>query len=144
LAIIARMFGVSSCVTVWCIRRSPSALTVASCLGLRPMIDLRSATLSFLLGTGRLLREAAVAAAPSRRVQILEALDAPERVERRLQDVVRIVRAQRLREDVLHPGRLQHRPHGAAGDDAGALHRRLEEDPAGPEVAGDLAGDRGL
>src|SRR5690242_20603127 len=144
LAIIARTCGVSSWMTVWCIRRRPSAFTVASCLGLSPMIDRHSETLSLLLGTDRLLHQVAVAAAAAGGVQVLQPLDAPERVERGLEDVVRIVRSQRLGQDVLNTGRLQHRPHGAAGDDAGPRYRGLEEHPAGPEVAGDLAGDGGL
>src|SRR5438045_2517607 len=115
LAIIARTCAVSSCVTVWCIRRRPSAFTVASCLGLRPMMDFRSETLSFLLGTDRLLYQAALAAATPGGMQILKALDAPERVDRRLQHVVRVVGPQRLGQNVLDPGRLQHGTHGAAG-----------------------------
>ena len=40
------------------------------------------------------------------------------------------------------PGELEHRAHAAAGDDAGAGRRRLEEDAAGAEAAGRLVGDR--
>src|SRR5438093_10201357 len=144
LAIIARTCGVSSCMTVWCIRRRPSAFTVASCLGLRPMMDFRSETLSLLLGTDRLLHQVALAATAPRGVQVLQPLDAPERVERGLQHVVRIVRAERLGQDVLDAGRLQHGPHGAAGDDAGTLHGGLEEHAAGSEMPGDLERDRRL
>src|SRR5262249_49293325 len=98
---------------------------------------------SFLPATGRLLHDAgAIAAAPlARGMQILEPLDAPERVDGRLEDVVRVVGPQGLGQDVLHPGRLQHRTHGTTGDDARARDGRLEEDPPGAEVSGDLAGD---
>src|SRR5689334_9845708 len=121
-------------------RRSPSAFTVASCLGDSPMIDRVSVILSFLPGTGRLLHAAAIRGALAPRgVQILKALDPTKRVDRRLEHVVRVVRAERLREDVLDAGRLQHGTYGTAGNDAGARHGRLEKDPAGAEVPGDLA-----
>src|SRR5512132_1802205 len=114
------MVTVSSCMTWWCMRRSPSAFTVASWRGLSPMIERVRVILSFLLGTRGLLHHVALAAAPPRRVQVLQPLDPAQGVDGRLQDVVRVVRAERLGEDVLHPRRLEHRPHGAAGDDAGA------------------------
>src|SRR5919198_2773650 len=142
-AIMPRTVGVSSRETDWCMRRRPSAFTVASCFGLRPMIDLTSVILSFLPGTDRLLDvvTGAVAALAAHGVQILKSLDPAEGVDGRLQHVVRVVRAQGLGEDVLHAGRLEHRPHGAAGDDARARHRRLQEYPARAEVTRDLAGN---
>src|SRR6267378_1242346 len=98
-AIMPRIVGVSSCSTDWCMRRRPRAFTVASCLGLRPMMDFVRVILSFLPGTGRLLDTAAVhdALAP-RGVQILQPLDTTERVDRRLQHVVGVVGSQRLGE----------------------------------------------
>src|SRR5688572_12823292 len=137
------MVGVSSCETDWCMRRRPRAFTVASCLGLRPMMDFVSVILSFLSGTDRLLHVVvrAVGALATYGVQILKSLDPAERVDGRLEDVVWIVRSQGLGQDVLHPGRLEHRPHRATGNDARARHRRLQEHPTGAEVAGDLAGD---
>src|SRR2546426_1575672 len=121
--------------------RRPSARTVASCLGDRPMSERVSVTLSLLSATDRLLHQRAVAT-PPRRVQVLQALDPAQGVERRLEHVVRVIRSERLREDVLHARRLEDRPHGAPGDDARARHRRLEEDAPGAEVSGDLARDR--
>src|SRR5687768_2414895 len=109
-----RTVAVSSCETDWCMRRRPSALTVASCFGLRPMIDLLSVILSLLPDTDGLLHAIALAALAAHGMQVLKALDAPERVDRRLQHVVGIVRAQRLGQDVLDAGRLEDRPHGAA------------------------------
>src|SRR5262249_25904033 len=141
-SIMPRIVAVSSCETVWCIRRSPRAFTVASCLGERPMIDLVSVILSFLPGTGRLLHATVRSALAPRGVQILEPLDPAERVDGRFQDVVRVVGSERLGEDVLHASRLEHRPHGAAGDDAGAGDGGLEEHAPGAEVARDLAWDR--
>src|SRR5882672_2840670 len=140
-----RTVAESSWLTECRIRRSPSARTVASCLGDRPIIDLVRVTLSFWSGTGHLLRRGgdAVAASPCR-VQILKTLDPAQRVDRRLEHVVGVVRAEGLRENVLHAGRLEDRAHGAARDDARARHGRLEENPAGAEMSGDLAGDRRL
>src|SRR5882672_11544301 len=101
-------------------RRSPSARTVASCLGERPISERMSVTLSFVSGTDRLLHHDAITA-PPRRVQVLEPLDLAQRVDRGLEHVVRVVGAERLREDVLHARRLEYRPYRPAGDDARAL-----------------------
>src|SRR5688572_16376032 len=109
------MVGVSSCTADWLMRRSPSDLTVASCFGLMPMMLFLSVTLSFLPGTG-CLHPVAVGAS-AHRVQVLQSLDAPERVDGRLEHVVRIVRAEGLREDVLDAGRFEDRPHRAPRDD---------------------------
>src|SRR2546422_1276491 len=124
--------------------RRPSALTVASCLGESPMRLRVSWSLSFLLATRRLLPRRNSIAALTGGVQVLDALDPPQRVHGRLEHVVRVVGAQRLGEDVLHAGRLEHRPHRAPGDDAGAGDGRLQHHPARAEVPGDLAGDRRL
>src|SRR5690242_11330309 len=99
-------------------RRRPRAFTVASWVGLRPMIDRVSVILSFLPGTGRLLHPTVRDALAPRRVQILKALDAAKRVDGRLQHVVRIVGPQRLGQDVLDADGLEHGPDGAARDDA--------------------------
>src|SRR6266478_2277174 len=142
VAIMPRIVGVSSCST-WCrIRRRPRALTVASCVGDIPMMLRTSVTLSFF-GTGRLLRVAVERPAPCR-VRGLQPLEPAEGVHRRLQHVVRVVGTEGLGQDVLHPRRLQHRPHRAARDDPGALRRRLQVHPRGAEVTGDLARDRGV
>ena len=77
-------------------------------------------------------------------MQILKSLDPPQRVDRRLEDVVRIVGAEGLREDVLDARRLEDRPYGAARDNARPGHRWLQEHTARAEVPGDLARDRGL
>src|SRR6185503_12488378 len=140
--IIPWMVGVSSCSTVCRMWRSPSARTVASCLGLSPMMLFTSVTLSFL-ATGRLL-PVTVQPAPAGRMQIELPLHAPERVDGRLEHVVRVVRPQRLGEHVLDARRLQHRPDRAARDDPGALRGRLHEDARGPELPGHLARDGGV
>src|SRR5262245_9704598 len=107
-AIMPRIVGVSSCETVWCMRRSPRAFTVASCVGDSPMIDFARVILSFLPGTGRLLHAAAIRRAlAARGVQILKPLDAAERVDGRFQNIVWVVGSERLGEDILDAGRLE-------------------------------------
>src|SRR5262247_3044924 len=120
-------------------RRSPSAFTVASCLGDKPMIERVSVTLSFWSGTDSLLHYGGVTAAP-RRVQVLKPLDPAQRVDRGLEHVVRVVGAERLGQDVLDARRLEDRPYGAACDDARARHGRLQEHAPRAEMPGDLAG----
>src|SRR3954466_9285021 len=71
-----------------------------------------------------------------RRAQGLEALD------RRLDEVDRVLRAERLAQDVVDPRELQDGAHAAARDDAGALGGGLEEHLAGAELTGDGMGDR--
>src|SRR5262249_283041 len=142
LAIMPRIVGVSSWVATSSRFLRPSALTVASWRGLRRMRLPVSVILSFLLGTRGLLYQIAVAAAPPRGVQILRSLDPLQRIDGGLEHVVGIVGPQRLGQDVLHAGRLQHRTHRAARNDARALHGGLEEHPARAEVPHDLAGDR--
>src|SRR2546422_8419396 len=75
------------------------------------MIERVSVTLSLLLATSRLLHRGPVAAPPPHGVQIEQTLDLAERVEGRLQDVMGVVRAQGLREDVLDARRLEDRSH---------------------------------
>ena len=58
-----------------------------------------------------------------------------ERREGGLHDVVRVGRAERLGEDVLHPADLEHGAHRAAGDDAGPRRGRLEQHRARAEAA---------
>ena len=69
LAIMPRIVGVSSWATSCRIRRSPSALTVASWLGLQPDHAPRQCDLKLLAWHRRSSAVAAVAAAPPRRVQ---------------------------------------------------------------------------
>jgi len=104
------------------------------------MMLLTSVTLS-LLATCRLLTIAVRRPAPAR-VRSLQLLHAPKRVHGGLEHVVRIVRAERLREHVLNPGGLEHRTHRTARDDARTLSGRLQKYARGAEVSGDLAWDR--
>jgi hypothetical protein len=80
---------------------------------------------------------------PGREAAVLaRVLELGERVERRLDHVVRVRRAERLRQDVLDAGRLENRAHRAAGDDARSLGRRLEQDTPRPVPPESGVGDR--
>src|SRR2546429_814152 len=57
--------------------------------------------------------------------------------------IMRVGRAEALREDVAHPGALQHRAYRTARDDPGARRRGLEEHAPGAVMADDLVWNRG-
>src|SRR6266478_3251735 len=65
-----------------------------------------------------------------------------QRLERRLDHVVRVGRADRLGDDVLDAERLEHGAHRAAGDDAGTGRRRSEHDPPRAVMAGHVVMQR--
>src|SRR5713101_1652696 len=104
------------------------------------MMLLTSAILR-VLATGGLL-PVALGRLPSRVVRPLQPLEAAEGIDGRLEDIVRIVCAERLGQDVLHPGRLEHGPNGPTRDDPGALRGGAQENAGRPEVTRDLAGNR--
>src|ERR1041385_5891328 len=56
--------------------------------------------------------------------------------------IMRVGRAEALREDVAHAGALQHRAHRATGDDPGPRRRGLQEHAAGAVMTDDLVRDR--
>src|SRR3954452_12018424 len=66
------------------------------------------------------------------------ARDMAERGESRLDHIVRVRRADRFRNDVLHAERLEDRAHRAAGDDAGAGFGRPNDYLAGSIAVGDV------
>src|SRR5215470_18160676 len=122
-----RITGVSSCTTVARIRRRPSASSVRTWPGLSPIALRVCVTLSFLLDKDGLLRF--LYTLPPEPLEVLELPDPPERVQGRLQHVVRIVRTKRLGQDVLDARRFQHRAHRPARDQPRALGRRAQEHP---------------
>src|SRR5688500_7377291 len=63
-------------------------------------------------------------------------------VHRRQHHVVRVGRAEALRQDVADPRALHDRAHRATGDHAGAGRRRLHQHRAGAVLADDLVRDR--
>src|SRR5690606_16473456 len=64
------------------------------------------------------------------------------RLEHRLDDVVRVRRAQRLGQDVLDPGEFEHGAHAAAGDDTGTGAGRTKQHAGSAEFTDDLVGNR--
>src|SRR5262245_59865444 len=116
-----RITAVSSCTLVARIRRRPSACSVRTWPGRSPIELRRRVTLSFLLGKDGLLHF--LRALPPEPLEILELPDPPEGVERRLQHIVRVVRAQSLGQDVLDAGGFEHRPDRAARDQTRPLRR---------------------
>src|SRR5712691_2210429 len=93
------------------------------------------------LATGGLRPVAFTRLAP-RVVRPLQPLEAAERVDGGLEDIVGIVGAERLGQDVLDPGRFEHGAHGPTRNDARALRGGAKEDARRAEVARDLARDR--
>src|SRR5215211_6812772 len=144
LKIMPRISGRSSLRTVSPIRLSPRLLTVARWGRGRPIRDRFWVT----------LRRVVTPTAPSCRrrrhlgqleaarvghvlgpAELLQALDGG------VDDVDRVGGPERLGEDVGDPGRLEHGPDRAAGDDPGAGRGRLEQHPAGAVGPEDLVGD---
>src|SRR5262245_20385144 len=146
-----RVAALSATTLVLPIPRRPSARTVARLRAMWLIVLLTWVTLS-LPATGHLRRDrgrrglagdatrqanATTSAQLVGRVQALEGLDGgPRRVDR-------VGRAVDLREDVADAGGLEDCTDGAAGDDAGALRRRLEQHTARAVHHLDLVGDGG-
>src|SRR2546425_400730 len=86
------------------------------------------------VGGGLELGAALLGAPPSRR-EVLE------RIQRGADHVVRVGGAEALGEDVAHTGALEHRAHGAAGDDAGPGRGGLQEHASGAVVTDDFMRD---
>ncbi len=73
---------------------------------------------------------------------VLGAHEPAEPLDRRTRHVDRSRRAEALREHVADAGELEHRSHATAGDDAGSLAGRTENDPRRVELPDDLVRDR--
>src|SRR3989454_6217530 len=97
-------------------------------------------TLSALATGG--LRPVALTRLAPRVVRPLQPLEAAERVDGGLEDIVGIVGPERLGQDVLDPGRFEHGAHGPTRNDARALRGGAKEDTRRAEVARDLTRDR--
>src|SRR5262249_48455398 len=136
-----RIWGVSSCTTVCCIRRIPSARTVAPWSAGCPLALFVCVILS-LRAIRRPLSEHLLERAPAHRRHVRRPAQPLQAVDRRLHHVVRVARAEALREHVLHPRHLEHGAHTGAGDDAGTRPRRLEHDLARAESAHDQVRNR--
>ena len=134
LLIMPRTAGVSSSSRVRCILLRPSPISVCALVSGRPIglpiwvTRTRLLAISHLPAPGH-PRSAALRSRrprisptflPRRAATARGRRACSERVEGRLDHVVRVRRADRLRDDVLHAQRLEDRTHRTAGDDAGA------------------------
>src|SRR5436309_156423 len=141
-----RVSAVSFSSTVCRIRRSPSPLTTANWLRLKPIGLLLSVT--FTVPPFESVRWFAMSG-PCRscarfreRLQVLapeagnhhRILQRAQTGKRRPDDVMRVGRPERLREDVGDAGRLDHGPDGAARNDAGSVGGRLQQHASRAEV----------
>src|SRR5579864_4036823 len=153
-----RVAGVSTTSTVCRIRRRPSPRSVSACLRSNP-IALRTCVIRSRFAVFFSAALVAIASPPSRSARrrragdfldvlaaqpghVRRVLELHQRVESRPNHVVMVGRSERLRQHVVNAGRLDDRPHRAAGDDAGAVGRRLQEHRASPEVAEHGMGNR--
>src|SRR5271155_388230 len=133
-----RTSGVSSSSTLWLRHLRPRPRTVARWSSLLPRRPLMSVILNFptcvSAATISSLHEL-LDGHPALARDVRRCVAVLERVERRPHHVVRIGRAVALGQDIGHPDDLEHRAHGAAGDDAGAFRRRLHENPGSAVTA---------
>src|SRR5690349_15404914 len=123
--------GVATSSTVWWRRRRPSPRMLSRCICSWPCVLFSIVTLIFLPEAARFVfigstqdffdRLAALGGDLGRHV------DAGQAVEGGAHHVDRVARAEALGQHVLHAGHFEHRAHGAAGDDAGAVRGRARE-----------------
>src|SRR5215212_729040 len=140
---IPRICGLSGRTTVWCILRSPSERTVSFWRCFWPIGLLIRVMLSWdAIGRppSSLRQQVADVLAPDpgdlfRLAQVLEG------GERRPRQVDRVAAAERLGEDVADAGQLDHGPHRAARDHAGAGSGRPHHHLGRPEVLEDRVRD---
>src|ERR1044071_5750366 len=125
-----RTCGVSSRSTDWRILRRPRESSVARWFCLPPIALLTWVILRVATGSPRTLRGRGTVAQHLGGSDVLERqaatgrdllgpLDLLQRGHRGVHDVDRVVAAQRLAQDVVDAGALQHGTHRATGDDAG-------------------------
>ena len=74
---------------------------------------------------------------PAQLGDVLGAAQPQQAVHRRLHQVDRVLGADALRQDVADAAQLEHRAHAAAGDHAGSLAGRAQDDVPGAEAADD-------
>src|SRR5690242_6956886 len=142
-----RVASLSGTMLVEPIPCKPSALIVARLRAMWLIVDLVWVTRSLpgiggLQGRCRLAGDVADELDATPRRELLCGVQAAERLDRRAGHVDRVGRPVDLRKDVPDPGGLEHGADGAAGDDTGALRRRLEHHLAGRGLDVHLVGDR--
>src|SRR5690349_16891804 len=128
------IWGVSLCSTVCCMRRMPSARTVAAWSPLWPPA-LFTCVMRSLRAIGHPLPEDLLERAAAHAGDVRGTAQALQAVHGRLAHVVRVARAETLREHVLDAGHLEHGAHAGTRDHARTRARRLEHDLARAELA---------
>ena len=88
------------------------------------------------------LRTSSLSSLPRHRATRRRILQLHQAGERRAHHVVRVRRAERLGQHVLNAAALDHRAHRAAGNQAGAFRRRLQQHAARAERADHLVRNR--
>src|SRR5690349_206017 len=146
-----RISGRSSFTTVSWTRLRPRDRSVWRWLSLAPMTDRVWVTLSLAIsdsperarpqhaGRGHVLQRQAATAR-----DLLRADQGPQRGDRGVHDVDRVVRAERLGQHVVDAGALQYGPHRSTGDHAGTGAGRLEQHDPGRGLALHRVRDRAL
>src|ERR687887_832814 len=144
--------GLSACSAVRPILPRPSARRVPRCLALWP-IELRVWVIRSFAISGCFLRrfgflrdlrphrQNLLDRQAARLGDLVRAAEALEAVDRRLEHVDRVRRAETLRQDVADSGQLEDGADAATGDDAGSLARRPQQDTRRAELAEDLVRD---
>src|SRR5262249_25449251 len=136
-----RIWGVSSCSTVCCMRRMPSARTVAAWSFLWPPA-LFTCVMRSLRAIAHPPPEDLLERATAHAGHVRGPAQALQAVPRRLAHVVRIACAEALGEHILDARDLEHGAHAGARDHARARARRLEHHLARAELAHDDVRDR--
>src|SRR5262245_10465550 len=153
-----RTAGVSSRSTVWCMRRKPRPRMVARMSSVQLMkltthliltvppglAAFFSLAIGGALGRSSLLRTAAdfVHGLGAHLGDVAGVLQAEQRREGGLDDVMGIRSAQRLREHIVNSCHLHHFAYGTASDDAGAFGGRLEQNLRGAVATENLVRNR--
>ena len=154
-----RISGRSSLTTTSPIRLRPSVRRVSRWLALTPMVPLllldleprhqEDTSCDTPAGTSaRALSSAAGATSSTGQATTrrhgLGLLQHPQRLDRRVHDVDLVGRPERLAQDVVDAGALEHRTHRATGDDAGTGAGGTQQDDAGGLLALDRVRDGAL
>ena len=131
-----RISGRSSLTTTSPIRLRPSVRRVSRWLALQPIVDFFCSTLrrAITLATSARLRAAPPGDVLDRQATAsrhgLGLLEHAQRLDGRVHDVDLVGRAERLAQDVVDAGALEHRTHRATGDDTGTGSGRTQQDDA--------------
>src|SRR5699024_2353364 len=129
-------------IVVWPIFRRPRDSAVAMCFSRRPFRLLTSVIFKLAMLIASLTNDFFYALAPDSG-NLLRTAEGLQALHGGLDHILGVVGAQAFGADVPDAHRLHHGADSAAGDDAGAFRRGLQQNGAGAEDADDLMGDGG-